>query len=333
MENRDYKVGYGRPPESSRFKAGQSGNLKGRPKRKRGDFLSDFMRELSAKIVLSDGSSITKEKAIVRQLINNAAKGDIRSQKMTFSLLEKGKKRTKGELLLSRLLKDNYLTEEDINGFLYGNKEITANNICGSAYCKINTASMLKRARSFEAAKIALLLQGVKDKIGMMTFLSTICETVACEYRYWQGVRDILAVLEVGAEEKAVIMKGFCSKQAFTPPGEELYANAMRVLFISLISIKYYIAEFVEVLKTLPGYEDAEKAILDDKEDEKMLLLAKEELSARDYEDLVDSLKYWKGLYVSGDYKHLSKVRRSNKKYLSVEYLKPILNWYESSLS
>ena len=30
----DYDVGYGKPPKRTRFKAGISGNLKGRPKRK-----------------------------------------------------------------------------------------------------------------------------------------------------------------------------------------------------------------------------------------------------------------------------------------------------------
>ena len=28
----DYEIGYGRPPKSTRFKPGQSGNTKGRPK-------------------------------------------------------------------------------------------------------------------------------------------------------------------------------------------------------------------------------------------------------------------------------------------------------------
>ncbi|MDB5317781.1 MAG: hypothetical protein JWO26_370 [Rhodospirillales bacterium] len=31
-DERNYKVGYGRPPQGTRFKKGQSGNPKGRPK-------------------------------------------------------------------------------------------------------------------------------------------------------------------------------------------------------------------------------------------------------------------------------------------------------------
>jgi Family of unknown function (DUF5681) len=33
--SKDYKVGYGRPPEHSRFKRGQSGNPRGRPRKHR----------------------------------------------------------------------------------------------------------------------------------------------------------------------------------------------------------------------------------------------------------------------------------------------------------
>ena len=40
------------------------------------------MGELQSTITLSDGKRITKEEAIVRQMANNAARGDIKSQKI-----------------------------------------------------------------------------------------------------------------------------------------------------------------------------------------------------------------------------------------------------------
>nr|WP_306262013.1 DUF5681 domain-containing protein [Pararhizobium sp. IMCC21322] len=37
-DNADYEVGYAKPPQSSRFKPGMSGNPKGRPKGARNKF-------------------------------------------------------------------------------------------------------------------------------------------------------------------------------------------------------------------------------------------------------------------------------------------------------
>src|SRR5207237_8691001 len=47
-------VGYGRPPSPSRFKPGQSGNPRGRPKGQR-NLLSDLRDELAEKIRIREG--------------------------------------------------------------------------------------------------------------------------------------------------------------------------------------------------------------------------------------------------------------------------------------
>lgn len=77
---RDYEVGYGKPPVSGQFKKGQSGNPKGRPKASRnvGTMLEEIFFK---KISISDGGvrrEVTILEAILRQVANGAAKGDIR---------------------------------------------------------------------------------------------------------------------------------------------------------------------------------------------------------------------------------------------------------------
>lgn len=77
----DYEVGYGRPPEATQFKPGQSGNTRGRPKK--GVDLAKIYREAaSAKVsVTVDNRKVqmTKIEAAIHTSINKAARGDIRA--------------------------------------------------------------------------------------------------------------------------------------------------------------------------------------------------------------------------------------------------------------
>ncbi len=70
-EQDDNGIGYGRPPLHSRFKPGESGNPRGRPKGT-ASFKSDLLEELSETIAVREGGSevrITKRRAIVNQLV------------------------------------------------------------------------------------------------------------------------------------------------------------------------------------------------------------------------------------------------------------------------
>jgi hypothetical protein len=75
--NENYEVGYGKPPKSTRFKKGASGNPSGRPK-KLLDFDEEFLREARSPITIHENGCsrrIAKHKAVIKQLVNNAIKG------------------------------------------------------------------------------------------------------------------------------------------------------------------------------------------------------------------------------------------------------------------
>jgi hypothetical protein len=76
-DNNSYVVGKGRPPLSTRWKPGQSGNPKGRPKGAK-NMMTYFRQELNRKIAIKEGGrvrKITSREAIVKTTVNLALKG------------------------------------------------------------------------------------------------------------------------------------------------------------------------------------------------------------------------------------------------------------------
>lgn len=94
---RNYEVGYGKPPAEHRFKKGQSGNSRGRPKGQKSQInlseerLKDIIvGEAYRNIKLvENGKPITLSvaEAIIRSMAVNAVKGEARAQKMFTHLL------------------------------------------------------------------------------------------------------------------------------------------------------------------------------------------------------------------------------------------------------
>lgn len=87
-----YPVGYKNPPASGRFKKGQSGNPKGRPKKE--DRLSWQVLEdiLARNVRIKDETGVLEVptwEAIMRQLVNKAVKGDSKAIKDVIQLRER----------------------------------------------------------------------------------------------------------------------------------------------------------------------------------------------------------------------------------------------------
>lgn len=94
----DYKVGYAKPPAATRFRPGQSGNPRGRPRGAKNktptlneERLKDIiLQEAYRTIKVRDGEksvTVPIAQAVVRSLAVNAAKGQHRAQQLFAQLL------------------------------------------------------------------------------------------------------------------------------------------------------------------------------------------------------------------------------------------------------
>lgn len=88
-DNSTYEIGFGKPPEHSKFRKGRSGNPRGRPKGVL-NLATILERVLQAKVVIDeDGESrtVTKLELALEKLVDLAVKGDLAALRLLTTLV------------------------------------------------------------------------------------------------------------------------------------------------------------------------------------------------------------------------------------------------------
>ena len=86
-----YEIGYKRPPLNGQFKKGSSGNPKGRPTGSK-NLPTLLDEELAEKIVITENGkkkTITRQKAIIKRIVNAAMQGDLKAMRLLIELPRK----------------------------------------------------------------------------------------------------------------------------------------------------------------------------------------------------------------------------------------------------
>jgi hypothetical protein len=84
----DYAVGFGKPPVERRFKPGQSGNPKGRPKGSR-NLQTLILEELRQRVKVTENGktrTISKAQVVAKRLTTDAARGSLRATEILLRL-------------------------------------------------------------------------------------------------------------------------------------------------------------------------------------------------------------------------------------------------------
>jgi len=94
---REYAANYRKPPLHTRFKKGQSGNPRGRPKK---DLPALLVAALNEPVYVTTNGrrrKITKREAIVTQMVNESAGANLRATKMLIDMMKDIEKKTRAE--------------------------------------------------------------------------------------------------------------------------------------------------------------------------------------------------------------------------------------------
>jgi hypothetical protein len=108
----EHDVGYGKPPEHSRFKTGVSGNPRGRPKRKPLPAAEIIDRVLNTVTEYRERGQIKKATRLelaIRTAVNRAVKGDVKAAEMLLELRAHAQKF--GDVGAHRILMTDWLPD------------------------------------------------------------------------------------------------------------------------------------------------------------------------------------------------------------------------------
>jgi len=107
-----YEIGYGKPPVSGRFRAGVSGNPKGRPRRKPTPFAERIKTVLNAPIEYRERGRTkvaTYRELSLKMLVDRAISGDLAAAELALKILARAERY--GDPGIDPILVENWIAD------------------------------------------------------------------------------------------------------------------------------------------------------------------------------------------------------------------------------
>lgn len=298
MQN-DYAVGFGKPPKDSQFKPGQSGNNNGRPKGiKNKNPIDLIIKELDTTVQLKDGTKITKGAAIAKQLCNSAAAGvDFKSTKLVMDIIAKQQPISLAKGFLDKLIRENYITEKDAEEYLNHGTLLNPKAV-PEAIRKLCYGTFKKRSWAISTMLSIVFLAVIKKAFISSLYLAAIREAVTTEYNFWQGVDTSLSGLKLSEKERAKLIKKAARGRKYERPDDYLYNAAVKAHLFWTFEAMVCFNNRRDFCKSIDGYAEAEKLLLNDEIKKLALANARYEMKEADFNNFEEGLDYYKKTYI-----------------------------------
>lgn len=289
MQN-NYETGYCKPPIHTQFKPGFSGNKKGRPKGSKSNINDLLSKELNAKVILKDGTKIPKDLALIKQLSNKALSGDLNSIKLVLALMNKQEKSQLGKDFIDKLVREGYLTENDIREFVRGS-EIIKPKMGPTVVANLSLRALQRRTMAFEAVKTVLYISQIWQILESLVVGIGILEALDIEYSFWEGVDETLDYFKIEGEQRNNYIKKVEKEREYPRPDISLYNTAVSFCTLMTKSLARCLFNIRDTIKGIEGYEEQEIKYFSSEFQQEMISKNSKEMSPNEEEKLKEEIK------------------------------------------
>ena len=177
-------------------------------------------------------------------------------QKLLFSIHQKGQRKDKAELFIGRLIKEDYVTEEMIDNFLYHNKIISSAKPCDLMKCDLNLNAIFKQIGGRKAFGTALILSDLLCTYVCLFILENLWEEISQEYAYWKGVDD--ATVNLAEEQNDALYRALAENRPIARITDDEYEQIQKVIELVRVGFIRQFREYMDLMSEKSEYATVE---------------------------------------------------------------------------
>lgn len=220
--NKDYTVGYRKPPKSGQFQKGRSGNPMGRPPKPKTGYSDVLLREMNEVVQTKDGQKMTKMDAMFKNLVNGATKGDLKNILVVLKEVHKAEGKQLAQMFWDRFLADGFIEPDAARD--YANKRDRLKLNMG-----ILKQEQVSRIRAIGAVG---MLEAIAY-FNIMEEVSLWAERIRCavfaEFEFWVDVGAGWDTLGLSDGQREMVYQHTLQLRAYERPTVEMLQKSVEL--------------------------------------------------------------------------------------------------------